>query len=153
MLHRGAVADERYFNTMRPETPHMWQSVSKSLASCVAGHLVEQGVLDLEKRTDAYVPELAGSGYDGARVRHLLDMLVGIDYSEDYEDEDADVNELDRLYGARPPRSADQPGSTYDFAARSRKKGRHGRTSPTCRSTSTYSPGSWSASPACGCRI
>jgi len=127
VLHDGAVACEAYFGGMTPETPHMWQSVSKSLVSCVAGNLAADGRLDVEGRVGAYVPELDGSAYGDARVRHLLDMQVGVDYSEDYADPDSDVNELDRLYGVRPPRSPDHPGSSYDYATTARKKGEHGR--------------------------
>ena len=32
------------------------------------------------------VPEVAGSGYDGASVQHLLDMAAAIDFVEDYAD-------------------------------------------------------------------
>ena len=32
------------------------------------------------------VPEVAGSGYDGASVQHLLDMTAAIDFVEDYAD-------------------------------------------------------------------
>ncbi len=127
VLHRGAIVDERYFDGMTAETPHMWQSLSKSLASCVAGNLAAHGVVDLEQPVAAYVPELAASAYGDALVEQLLDMTVGIDYSEDYEDEDSEVNELDRIYGLRPARSAEHPGSSYEFATRMRKRGEHGR--------------------------
>lgn len=127
VLRRGAIVDERYFNGMTPETPHMWQSLSKSLASCVAGNLVARGALDVMQPVAAYVPELAGSAYGDALVDHLLDMSVAVDYSEDYGDEDAEVNELDRLYGLRPARSPDHPGSGYELAMRMRKRGEHGR--------------------------
>ncbi len=127
VLHQGTIVSEQYFHGMRPETPHMWQSVSKSLMSCVAGNLVEAGLLDLDERVAAYVPALVGSAYGDALVRHLLDMQVGIDYSEDYADLDSDVNELDRLYGLRAPREPGQPGSTYEYACAVRKRGVHGR--------------------------
>ncbi len=126
VLHKGAIVFEAYFNGMTPETPHMWQSVSKSLVSCVAGGLIIDGRLDAQERVGVYVPELAESAYGDALVRHLLDMQVGIDYSEDYEDPDSDVNELDRIYGVRPPRSSRHPGSSYDYATTTRKRGRHG---------------------------
>jgi len=122
----GAIVVERYFHGMTPATAHMWQSVSKSLVSCVAGGLVDDGRVDLARKVTTYVPELAGSAYGGALVEHLLDMQVGIDYSEDYDDPDAEVNDLDRLYGVRPPRRVGEPGSTYDYARATRPRGRHG---------------------------
>jgi CubicO group peptidase (beta-lactamase class C family) len=126
VLHKGAIVFEEYFNGMTPETPHMWQSVSKSLVSCVAGSLIADGRLDAQDRIGDHVPELARSAYGDALVRHLLDMQVGIEYSEDYADPDSDVNELDRIYGVRPPRSSRHPGSSYDYATTTRKQGLHG---------------------------
>ena len=126
VLHRGAIVYEAYFNGLTPETPHMWQSVSKSLVSCVVGNLVADGRIDPDGRLSGYVPELDGSAYGDAVVRHLLDMQVGIDYSEDYADPDSDVNELDRIYGVRPPRGPGHPGSTYEYAMTTRKRGEHG---------------------------
>ena len=66
---------------MRPDTLHLSQSVGKS----VLGLLV--GVLPLDPATPVteHVPEVAGSGYDGATVQHLLDMTAAIDFVEDYE--------------------------------------------------------------------
>jgi hypothetical protein len=92
----------------------------------VAGNLVESGHLDPDESIVTYVPELRSSAYGDARLRHLFDMQVGIDFSEDYEDPDSDVSVLDRLYGARPPASPDEPGSTYEFAVRTTKQGTHG---------------------------
>jgi CubicO group peptidase (beta-lactamase class C family) len=126
VLRRGVVIDERYFGAMRPDTPHMWQSVSKSLGSCVAGNLVVRHELDPSAKIASYVPELEGSAYGGALVQHLLDMMVAIDYSEDYDDPDSDASRLDRLYGVRSPTGPGEPGSTYDFAKSKRGDGTHG---------------------------
>ena len=125
VLHRGEVVDERYYATTA-ETPHMWQSVSKSLVSCVAGNLAAAGTIDPDESIVAYVPELRDSAYGDARLRHLLDMQVGVDFSEDYEDPGSEVARLDRLYGFRAAVSPDEPGSTYEFAMSMTKKGEHG---------------------------
>jgi hypothetical protein len=126
VLSHGALVYEKYFNGMTPETPHMWQSVSKSLVSCVVGNLAEDGRIDLDGTVATYVPELCDSAYGDARVRHLLDMQVGIDYSEDLDDLDSQVVELDRIYGVRPGRKPTHPGSSYDFAKTTHKRGEHG---------------------------
>jgi hypothetical protein len=126
VLHCGVVVDERYFNGMTAETQHLWQSVSKSLVSCVAGNLVASGDIDPDESIVTYVPELRGSAYGDARLRHLLDMQVGIDFSEDYDDPESEVARLDRLYGFRAPTAPDEPGSTYEFAMSTAKKGEHG---------------------------
>jgi CubicO group peptidase (beta-lactamase class C family) len=128
VLHRGEVVYERYFGGMSEDTQHMYQSVSKSVGAAVAARLIEQGTLSAETPVTDLVPELSGSGYDGATVRHLLDMQVGVRFSEEYEDEDADIARLDRLYGFRPRRYDDEPGSSYAFAAQTAREGEHGHT-------------------------
>lgn len=127
VLHGGVIVYEEYFNGLRSDAPHMWHSVSKSLVSCVAGNLAGDGRVDLGAPIVLYVPELRKSAYGDAIVQHLLDMQVGIDYSEDYSDVDSDVNELDRIYGLRPPRGPSHPGSTYAYATTKPKRGDHGR--------------------------
>jgi CubicO group peptidase (beta-lactamase class C family) len=126
VLHRGRVVFERYFGGMTPETPHFYQSVSKSLGACVAACLVEQGLLSVETEVTDVVPELVGSGYDGATVRDLLDMRVGVRFVEDYADEDCEYMRLERLYGFRPSRADDEPGSSYEYATETRREGEHG---------------------------
>src|SRR5579863_416954 len=37
VLHRGRVVTEQYFNTMTADTPHLLQSVSKSITGALAG--------------------------------------------------------------------------------------------------------------------
>lgn len=127
VLRDGELVFERYFGAMTERTPHLYQSVSKSLGACVAARLIERGVLSAETPLADVVPELAGSGYGGATVRHLLDMQVGVRFSEDYDDDEAEIARLDRLYGFRPRRAADEPGSTYAYATETVRRGEHGR--------------------------
>jgi len=84
ILHRGKVILECYGNGMTSHTPHILMSVSKSLTAVVAGILIAQGRLDPDQRVVSIVPELEGSAYSGATVRHVLDMRVGLDFDEDY---------------------------------------------------------------------
>jgi CubicO group peptidase (beta-lactamase class C family) len=84
VLHRGRLVCERYFNGMQPGSPHILMSVSKSLLGLLAGRLAARGRLDVDSPVTRYVPEARGSGFDGASVRQLLDMRVGLDFVEDY---------------------------------------------------------------------
>ncbi len=102
VLHRGAVVTEQYFNGMRPETPHLLMSVSKSVTSTVAGILAGRGALDPAAEVTTIVPELAGTSFAGATVQHLLDMRAGTRFNEDYADLDADVRRYERVYLWRP---------------------------------------------------
>jgi CubicO group peptidase (beta-lactamase class C family) len=84
VLHEGRIVIERYGNGMGPRTPHILMSVSKSMLGLVTGILVGEGKLDPATPVTAVVPELIGTAYEGASVRHLLDMRTGVAFDEDY---------------------------------------------------------------------
>src|SRR5215467_7405357 len=102
VLHRGRVITEQYFNGMRPETPHLLMSISKSVTSTVAGILAGRGVLDVSAEVTRIVPELRGTSFAGATVQHLLDMRAGTRFNEDYADLNADVRRYEQIYLWRP---------------------------------------------------
>lgn len=122
----GAVMGERYFNTMMPGTAHLLMSVSKSLTTSTAGILIGDGVLDPDAPVTSYVPALTGSGYDGATVRHLLDMRTGIRFSEDYLDADAEVRLLEQAIDWAPRRRPDVPGTLLELLASLSAEHEHG---------------------------
>jgi CubicO group peptidase (beta-lactamase class C family) len=84
ILHDGALVLEEYRNEMGADTLHLSQSVGKSVLGLLAGVLHGHGLLDPASPVVEHVPEVAGSGYDGATVQHLLDMTAAIDFVEDY---------------------------------------------------------------------
>ena len=127
VVRHGRLVYERYLNGMRPETPHLAMSVTKSIASCVAAALADEGVLCPDDAVTAYVPELAGSAYGDATLRHLLDMTVGIRYTDDLDDPSYEGARLCRLEGVQPSLAPDEPGSAYDFATTTIGEGGHGR--------------------------
>ena len=102
LLHDGQIVYEQYFNAMTEETPHLLMSVTKSVVGCIAGILVEQGLLRADDQVSNYVPEIVGSGYDGATVRHLLNMRTGVAFREEYANTDAEVRVMERYMGWRP---------------------------------------------------
>jgi CubicO group peptidase (beta-lactamase class C family) len=99
VLQDGAVVLEHYGQHIDPRRPHALLSVSKPVIGCVAAILAERGLLDPERRLTDYVPELDGSGYRGATVRHILDMRSGVRFSEEYTNPAAEIRELDRWVG------------------------------------------------------
>ena len=115
MLHNGQIVFEKYFNGMTGETPHLVMSVTKSVVGCIAGVLVEQGLLDPDKQANSYVPEIAGSGYDGATVRHLLNMRTGVRFREEYTNQDAEVRMMERYMGWRPGEDHDNSRGMYFY--------------------------------------
>ena len=126
VMRGGRIVYERYLRGMAPETPHLSQSITKAVTSCVVAGLVEAGSLAVDDRVAALVPELSDSAYAGATVRHLLDMTVGISYEDDLDQPRYDGARLCRLQGVQPALAADEPGSAYDFATTTRREGEHG---------------------------
>lgn len=74
MLHKGRIVYERYDNQMRPETPHLLFSVTKSFTGMLAAQLAREGRIDLDALVIKYVPELAESAWGDMKVREVMDM-------------------------------------------------------------------------------
>ena len=125
VLHDGELVEERYFGEMTAATPHLLMSVTKSFVGCVAGILTGQGLVDPEAPITKYVPEVADSGYDGATVRHLLDMRSGVAFREAYVEPDAEVRVMERSMGWRPLLEGD-PAGMYDYLTTLGTAGEHG---------------------------
>ncbi|MCD2442006.1 beta-lactamase family protein [Agromyces sp. SYSU K20354] len=104
---------------------HLIMSVSKSICGLTVGALVDDSRIDPARQVTDYVPELAGSVYDGPTVRHVLDMQVAIDYDEDYVNPAAEVQTHDRAAGWRRRREGD-PIDTYAFLTTLRGSGEVG---------------------------
>ncbi len=86
MLRDGVVLDEWAAPHAQPERPHLIFSVSKSITGLLAGIAIGDGRLDPDERIAHYVPVKRGSAYSKASVRHLLDMTVSLDFTENYLD-------------------------------------------------------------------
>lgn len=127
VLHRGRIATEWYAGGMDATTPHIVFSVSKSICGALGGVLADKGLLNPNRPVTDYVPEVSSSVYGGCSVRHLLDMSVGIAFTEDYVDPDGDVARYRRAVGwdvIKPGQSAMQ---LREFLATQRPDGKaHG---------------------------
>ena len=84
VAHQGRLVHEWYAHGQIEKNPHIVFSVSKSITPTLAGVLVEQGLIDPSRPVVEYIPELAGSGFEGASLQQVLDMQVSIDFEEDY---------------------------------------------------------------------
>lgn len=125
VLYEGTIVAERYGDGVDAHEPHLLMSVTKSFAGSLTGILVERGLLSPDDLVTDIIPEVAGSAYDGARLRHVLDMSVGMAYSEDYEDPESDVALLDVAAGWRPAREG-APDNLRDYIKTMRPAGEHG---------------------------
>jgi CubicO group peptidase (beta-lactamase class C family) len=126
VLQDGELVAEQYNEIGAPGRPHAVMSVGKSVVGCVAAVLVARGELDADADITFYVPELSGSGFAGATVRHVLDMRTGVRFREDYTDPDAEVRQLDHWVGWRPSPEDERPRGLYDFLSTLQADSPHG---------------------------
>lgn len=98
----GAIISELYLNGMNSESHHLVNSVTKSYIGMLCGIAVEEGLLKPQAPITQYLPELDNDAWQGATVRHLLDMTAGACYQEDYEDRSTDFWQESAVVGWRP---------------------------------------------------
>ena len=127
VLHRGARVFERYLGALQPQRPHACFSITKSYAATLAAALIHERMLDEERPVAYYLPEMAGTAYEDASLRQVLDMQVGVRYSEDYADPKAQIWDYSRAGGLRA-RNPDYsgPSNYYEYLVTLRKSGDHG---------------------------
>jgi len=91
VMHRGQLVYESYFACSSPHKPHIVMSCAKSFAGLIAEMLIEQGVLDDSLTIPHYIPELTNTAWSNASLRQVMDMLVSMEFHEDYLDPSSDV--------------------------------------------------------------
>jgi CubicO group peptidase (beta-lactamase class C family) len=122
VVRGGTILFERY-PRMASEDRHLLMSVSKVFASVLVGLLEERGQVELLRPADAYVAELAGSGWAGVPVRDVLGMASGIDCREvgnpgAYTDPADPFYRFEATLGWRPP----VPGTAYSLVSSLRSR-------------------------------
>ena len=127
VLHRGRRIYERYFGALKDHRPHCCFSITKSYAATLCAALIHESVLDETQTVSHYLPEMHGTAYEDATLRQVLDMQIGVEYSELYADPGAHIWDYARAGGLRP-RGPDYtgPGNFYDYLRTLRKEGAHG---------------------------
>ena len=92
VIKDGVVVLERYGLGRKPTERWTSFSVAKSVTSTLIGAAIKDGYIrSLDDPVTHYIPELAGSAYDGVSVRNLLTMTSGVKWNEDYTDPNSDV--------------------------------------------------------------
>ena len=129
VLHHGHVVYEQYFGALAPDPTrqHIAFSVTKSFVGTLVLTLAAEGRIDVDAPVTRYVPELAGSAFGDAMVRHALEMTTAFDHSEDYADPNASFVDYARACGLYPVASGyGGPTNLYDYLKSLRKNGEHG---------------------------
>ena len=66
--------------------------MTKSITSTLVGAAIQDGkIKSIDDPVTPYIPQLAGSAYEGVKLRQLLTMSSGVKWNEDYADPNSDV--------------------------------------------------------------
>lgn len=86
VMKDGRIVYENYRNNTTDATRFIVWSTTKSLVGLMVGCALEDGLIkSIDDPITRYLPELKGGGYDGATVKHILQMRSGVDYEERYD--------------------------------------------------------------------
>ena len=92
VVQNGQIRYENYWLTGGKDVPWISFSVAKSFVSALIGIAIDDGLIEsVETPITRYVPELAGSAYDGVRIKDVLQMSSGARWNEDYSDPNSDI--------------------------------------------------------------
>ncbi|MYW62659.1 serine hydrolase [Streptomyces sp. SID8379] len=126
VLHRGVLVGEDYPGRFASPTARFQLfSLTKSVTSMLLGIALEEGALgSTADKVVSYVPDLAGSAYDGPTVEDLLHMSSGVEFVEDYADPESSFGRFERAVSGGGsllevvrslPRAA-EPGGTFNYS-------------------------------------
>ena len=100
ILQHGRLRHESYYLGGDGDDQRISWSVAKSFLSALIGILIDEGAIDsIDDPVTKYAPDLAGSAYDGATLRNILQMSSGVVFDEDYLDFWSDINKMGRVLG------------------------------------------------------
>jgi CubicO group peptidase (beta-lactamase class C family) len=98
ILKDGAIVHESYHLGTTDQDRRISWSVAKSFLSALTGILITDGTIpSLDIPVTDLAPALAGSAYDGATLRQVLQMSSGVRFDEDYLDFWSDINRMGRV--------------------------------------------------------
>ncbi|WP_077595964.1 serine hydrolase domain-containing protein [Oceanobacillus kimchii] len=80
ITRKGKIVYEDYFNGYLYYEPHALNSASKSFVGVLVALMVHEGLLDLNKKSAYYLPELEGTGLGNGTIQQLLDMQVPVTF-------------------------------------------------------------------------
>jgi CubicO group peptidase (beta-lactamase class C family) len=129
VIRDGRIVFEDYRNRMTPATRHVAFSMSKTFVALLVGLALERGeIASLDDPVTHYLPELAGTGYDGVSLRQVLQMRSGVDYQERYDfgenpsfagrlhEQAIVLNRMRFADGALETTRATPPGSRFNYS-------------------------------------
>lgn len=117
IVKNGHILHETYAGEMDRRQCHILMSVSKSVLGLVAGILQAQGLFVPSMLVTSVIPEMVGTAYDGATLRDLLDMRVGLCFDENYEAVSGPIIEYRKAQSWDPLAIGEAPKDLRSFFA------------------------------------
>lgn len=98
VLKNDQIVFEQYYQGHSETTRHISWSVAKSFVSALFGIALKRGLIrSIEETVTDYLPAMRGTGYDGVRIKDVLQMSSGVRFDEDYGAFGSDINRFGRL--------------------------------------------------------
>ncbi len=92
-IQNDTIQYENYWSGQKEDIKHISWSMSKSYVSALFGIAMEEGYIkSIDQTVDEYLPELKGSGYDGVKIKDVLQMASGLKFDENYGDPKSDIS-------------------------------------------------------------
>lgn len=94
IIQNDTIKYENYWRGQEEDTRHISWSVAKSFISALFGIAMEEGFIEsINQTVDEYLPELKGSGYEGVKIKDVLQMSSGIYFDETYSNPQSDIQQ------------------------------------------------------------
>jgi CubicO group peptidase (beta-lactamase class C family) len=102
----GRIAFEHYEAGNDASTRWLSMSIAKSFSTTLVGAAVHDGLIgSVEDQLIEYLPELAGTAYDGVSIRHVLQMTSGVRWDDTHTDPKSERRHMLELQIAQKPGS------------------------------------------------
>ncbi|OJJ13600.1 MULTISPECIES: serine hydrolase [unclassified Roseibium] len=79
VLQGNRLLHQHFWNGMTAASTHLDMSVTKSFTASLAGIAVSEGLLDMSRPVEAYLPDFIGTAFEGVSVQDVADMNSGLD--------------------------------------------------------------------------
>jgi CubicO group peptidase (beta-lactamase class C family) len=87
ILKQGRIVLEHYEADIDADSRWISMSMAKSISTTLVGAAIHDGLIgSVDDPLTRYLPQLAGGGYDGVSIRHLLQMTSGVRWDDTHTD-------------------------------------------------------------------
>lgn len=121
VMRGGLIEAEWYAPHYNPAQPHLLFSITKSITGLIAEILAEQGKLSFDDLVGDIMPDMIGSAYGDVSLRHLFDMQVSVEFTDDFLDTSGAFDRYRRAMLWNPAKPGDPAPDLRPFLATVRK--------------------------------